>query len=172
MNSDTSVFEHGISHVSDIVRSFAGIAGLVISVILIKNPEESNFSGEIVLPLLLVATDAIIGPCFVLLTAAWYADTNGGCIVRLLLWASSYPILTSTIDFVAVAAQASDTAYNAIYAGLAAICILLSVYIFACVDMPGVATWLGGAHRNVRLRGRKKWQRHHPSLPVGLWTIP
>lgn len=153
---------------SDFVRSFAGISGLIVSVVLVTNPKESNFGGDIVLQVLLVATDAIIAPCFVLLTAAWYADTNGGCIVRLLLWASSYPVLISTTGFIADAVGTSTRVYESINVAFATICILLAVYISTCVSMPGVTTWLDGAHRNVRLRGRERWQRHRRPLPVGI----
>lgn len=154
---------------SDIVRLFAGMAGLASSVILLMNPGAADLGGEIVLQLLFVASRAIIGPCFVLLTAAWYANTNGCSIVRLLLWASDYPVLVLTVTHVSVAANASNTTYRAIYAGLATVCILLSVYIFTYVDMPGVSVWLDGARRRGRLQGPERWQQLRSSLQVGLY---
>lgn len=148
--------------------TLSGIAGLSLSVALLTNPGESNFGGDIVIQLLLAAADAIIGPCFALLTVAWYANTNSGCIMRLLLWASSYPVLISTVQIIIDAANGSDTVNNAVYAGLAAVCLFLSVYIFACVDMPGVVR-LDGGSRKGRLRGLEGWRKNPRSLPVRLW---
>lgn len=153
---------------SDVVGLFAGIAGLVSSVVLLMNPGAADFGGDIVLQLLLAASRAIIGPCLVLITAAWYSNTNGGSVVRLLLWASGYPVLGLTVYHVTVALNPSHRVYHGIHAGLATVCILLSVYIFARVDMPGVTMWLDGAHRKGRLRGREWWRQHRSSLPVCL----
>lgn len=130
------------------------------------NHDESDFGGDFVLQLLFATTNAIIGPCFVLLTAAWYANTSIGCIVRLLFWASSYPVLYSTVDHITVAAGGSYKVYYTICVSLAAVCILLSFYIFACVDMPGAARWLDCARRNGRTRDRESWGQTRRSLPV------
>lgn len=157
--------------VSDIVRLFAGIAGLASSVVLLLNPGTADLGGDIALKLLLVASRVIIVPCFVLLTAAWYANTNGCSIVRLLLWASGYPLLVLSVTHVSVAANASNTVYRAIYAGLAKVCILLSVYIFTYVDMPGVSVWLDGARRRGQLQGPERWQQLRSSLQVCLCGV-
>lgn len=104
-----------------------------------------------------------------LLTAAWYANnTNGASIVRLLLWESGYPVLVLSVTHICVASNVSHTVYRAIYAGLATVCILLSVYVFTCVDMPGVSMWLDGARRRGRLQGLERWQQLRSSLQVCL----
>lgn len=151
---------------SDVVHYLAGIAGLASSVAMLIIHGISNFGGDFVLQLLSATTNAIIGPCLVLLTANWYANTNRGCVVRLLFWASGYPVLYSIIDHITVAAGGGWDVYYAIYVGLAVICILLSFYIFTCVDMPGVAMWLNCAERKGRTRDRKSWGQNRRPLPV------
>ncbi|KAI7774778.1 hypothetical protein LA080_007815 [Diaporthe eres] len=148
-----------------------GMAGLASSVVLLLNPGAADLGGDIALQLLLVASRAIIVPCFVLLTAAWYANINGCSTVRLLLWASGYPLLVLAVTHVSVAANASNTVYRAIYAGIATVCILLSVYIFNYVDMPGVSVWLDGARRRGPLQGPERWQQLHSSLQACLCGV-
>lgn len=142
---------------------FAGITGLVLSVVLLTNPEESRFGGDIILLVLLTASNGIIGPFCVFLTAAWYAKGHSGCILRLLLWASSYPFLFTTVHEIADAAGISP---QGILAGLATTCMILSVYIFACIDMPGVHIWPDGTRQKGRPRGRERWLRHFRPVPV------
>lgn len=134
--------------------------------VLLIHLDESDFGSDFVLQLLFATTNAIIGLCFVLITAAWYTNTNGGCIMRLLFWASSYPVLYSTIDHITVAAGGSHRVYYTICVSLAAVCILLSFYIFACVDMPGVTMWLDRARPKGRLRNRENWRHNRRALPV------
>lgn len=136
------------------------------NLVLLKDPMVADFGGDIILQLLFAASRAIIGPCFVLLTAAWYSNTNGGSTVRLLLWASGYPVLFSTVNYINFAATPSRRVHNAIYVGLSTVYILLSVYIFACVDMPGNTMWLDGARWKGRLRSRERWLQHHRLLPA------
>ncbi|KAG6353414.1 hypothetical protein INS49_005595 [Diaporthe citri] len=145
---------------------FYSIAGLVSSVVLLMDPGANDFGGDIVLQLLLAASRAVIGPCFVLLTAAWYANTNGGSIARLLLWASGYPVLFETVHYSTSFADSSSRVYYAMYCGFATVCILLSVYVFACVDMPGATMWLDIARRKGRLQGHERCQqlRSSPQL--------
>lgn len=130
----------------------------------------SNFGGDFVLQLLFATTNAIIGPCLVILTATWYANTNGGFVIRLLFWASGYPVLYSIIDHITVAAGGGYRVYYAIYVGLAVICILVSFYIFICVDMPGMTIWLDDTRQKGRLRDRERWRQNRHSLPVCLWN--
>lgn len=136
---------------------------------MLTNPEESNFGEDIIIQLLLAAANSIIGPCFVLITVSWYANTNHGCIVRLLLWASSYPVLFSTISHLTAATSASHGIYYATYTGLAAVCIILSVYIIIYVDTLGLAMGLDGLRQKDRFRARERWQQPRGSLPVCLW---
>lgn len=128
----------------------------------------SNFGGDFVLQLLFATTNAIIGPGLVLLTATWYANTKGGCVVRMLLWASGYPVLYSIIDHITVASGGGWGVYYAIYIGLAVICILLSFYIFTWVDMPGMTRWMDDSRQKSHLRDRERWKQNFHSLPVCL----